>query len=70
LPARARVGTTARCASWRDVDELDKDGNPTRHEQGAADTLPDWAVGLPLASEEQACAWYTKSKAALTGIKT
>jgi hypothetical protein len=28
-------------------------------------TLPDWAVGLPLQSEESACAWYTKSKAAL-----
>jgi hypothetical protein len=28
-------------------------------------TLPDWAAGLPLQSEESACAWYTKSKAAL-----
>jgi DNA polymerase bacteriophage-type len=27
--------------------------------------LPDWAAGLPLQSEESACAWYTKSKAAL-----
>ena len=28
-------------------------------------TLPDWATGLPLQSEESVCAWYTKSKAAL-----
>jgi DNA polymerase bacteriophage-type len=28
-------------------------------------TLPDWATGLPLQSEESICAWYTKSKAAL-----
>ena len=28
-------------------------------------TLPDWAAGLPLQSEESVCAWYTKSKAAL-----
>ena len=26
-------------------------------------TLPDWAAGLPLQSEETVCAWYTKSKA-------
>jgi DNA polymerase len=30
-------------------------------------TLPDWAEGLPLASEENSCAWYTKAKAALGG---
>jgi DNA polymerase len=30
-------------------------------------TLPDWAAGLPLQSEENICAWYTKSKAALGG---
>jgi DNA polymerase bacteriophage-type len=30
-------------------------------------TLPDWAAGLPLQSEENICAWYTKSKAALAG---
>jgi DNA polymerase len=30
-------------------------------------TLPDWAEGLPLNSEENSCAWYTKSKAALGG---
>ena len=29
-------------------------------------TLPDWAAGLPLQSEESVCAWYTKAKAALT----
>jgi DNA polymerase len=28
-------------------------------------TMPDWATGLPLQSEESACGWYTKSKAAL-----
>jgi DNA polymerase len=28
-------------------------------------TLPNWAAGLPLQSEESVCAWYTKSKAAL-----
>ena len=28
-------------------------------------TLPEWATGLPLQSEESACAYYTKSKAAL-----
>jgi DNA polymerase len=28
-------------------------------------TLPDWATGLPLQSEESVCAWYTKSKATL-----
>jgi DNA polymerase len=33
-------------------------------------TLPEWAEGLPLASEEQACAWYTKSKTALHGSKS
>jgi DNA polymerase bacteriophage-type len=32
-------------------------------------TLPDWAAGLPLQSEESVCAWYTKSKAALQGGK-
>ena len=32
-------------------------------------TLPDWAAGLPLASDESACAWYTKAKAALSGRK-
>jgi DNA polymerase len=30
-------------------------------------TAPDWAAGLPLQSEEQVHAWYTKSKAALSG---
>src|SRR5262249_19116601 len=30
-------------------------------------TLPDWATGLPLQSEENSCAWYTKAKAALGG---
>jgi DNA polymerase len=30
-------------------------------------TLPSWAEGLPLNSEENSCAWYTKSKAALGG---
>lgn len=28
-------------------------------------TLPDWAAGLPLQSEESVCPWYTKSKMAL-----
>ena len=28
-------------------------------------TLPDWATGLPLQSEESICAYYTKAKAAL-----
>jgi DNA polymerase len=28
-------------------------------------TLPDWAAGLPLQSEENVCAYYTKAKAAL-----
>ena len=28
-------------------------------------TVPDWAVGLPLQSEESVCFYYTKSKAAL-----
>ena len=28
-------------------------------------TLPKWAVGLPLASEESACRYYTKCKAPL-----
>ena len=28
-------------------------------------TLPEWAAGLPLQSEESVCAYYTKSKAAL-----
>ncbi len=28
-------------------------------------TLPDWAAGLPLQSEESVCRWYTKSKTAL-----
>ena len=32
-------------------------------------TVPDWATGLPLQSEEQVHAWYTKSKAALSGGK-
>jgi DNA polymerase len=32
-------------------------------------TLPDWATGLPLQSEENVCRWYTKSKAALSGGK-
>jgi DNA polymerase len=30
-------------------------------------TLPDWAAGLPLASEEASCGYYTKSKTALLG---
>jgi DNA polymerase bacteriophage-type len=29
-------------------------------------TLPEWAAGLPLASEESVCRWYTKSKIALS----
>src|SRR5262245_30809868 len=29
--------------------------------------LPDWAEGLPLASDESACWYYTKSKTALRG---
>jgi DNA polymerase len=28
-------------------------------------TLPEWATGLPLASDESICAWYSKAKAAL-----
>jgi len=32
-------------------------------------TLPDWAAGLPLASDECSCSYYTKSKAALRGGK-
>jgi DNA polymerase len=28
-------------------------------------TVPDWAAGLPLRSEETVCGWYTKAKAAL-----
>ena len=28
-------------------------------------TLPDWAAGLPLQSEESICPYYTKAKAAL-----
>ena len=32
-------------------------------------TLPAWAEGLPLQSEESVCPWYTKSKAALSGGK-
>ena len=28
-------------------------------------TLPDWAAGLPLQSDESVCAYYTKAKAAL-----
>jgi DNA polymerase len=30
-------------------------------------TLPDWATGLPLQSEENSCGWYMKAKAALGG---
>jgi DNA polymerase bacteriophage-type len=30
-------------------------------------TLPDWAAGLPLQSEESVCSYYTKSKTALSG---
>jgi DNA polymerase len=30
-------------------------------------TVPDWAAGLPLASEEASCGYYTKSKTALSG---
>ena len=30
-------------------------------------TLPGWAAGLPLQSEESLCPYYTKAKAALTG---
>ena len=30
-------------------------------------TLSDWATGLPLASEEASCGYYTKSKTALSG---
>jgi DNA polymerase bacteriophage-type len=33
-------------------------------------TVPDWAAGLPLQSEESICAWYSKSKAALRGSDT
>ena len=31
-------------------------------------TLPDWAAGLPLQSEESVCPWYTKAKAALAAM--
>ena len=30
-------------------------------------TLPDWAEGLPLQSEESVCRRYTKSKTTLMG---
>jgi DNA polymerase I-like protein with 3'-5' exonuclease and polymerase domains len=33
-------------------------------------TLPDWAAGLPLQSEESVAHYYTKSKAALRGGKS
>jgi DNA polymerase len=33
-------------------------------------TLPKWAEGLPLQSEESVCRWYTKSKTALSGGKS
>jgi hypothetical protein len=33
-------------------------------------TLPDWAEGLPLNSEESVAHYYTKSKAALHGSKS
>ena len=33
-------------------------------------TLPDWAEGLPLQSEEYACPYYTKAKAAFRGGKS
>jgi DNA polymerase I-like protein with 3'-5' exonuclease and polymerase domains len=33
-------------------------------------TVPDWATGLPLASEEQVHSWYSKAKAALRGDKS
>ena len=32
-------------------------------------TLPDWATGLPLQSEESVCAYYTKAKVALRESK-
>jgi DNA polymerase bacteriophage-type len=32
-------------------------------------TVPDWAAGLPLQSDENICRWYTKSKVALHGGK-
>jgi DNA polymerase len=32
-------------------------------------TLPEWAAGLPLASDEAVCAWYTKSKIRFDGSK-
>jgi DNA polymerase len=32
-------------------------------------TVPDWAAGLPLQSEESSCCYYTKAKAALSGSK-
>jgi hypothetical protein len=32
-------------------------------------TLPEWAEGLPLASEENSLSWYSKSTAALQGRK-
>jgi DNA polymerase len=31
--------------------------------------LPDWAVGLPLQSEESVCSYYSKAKVALRGSK-
>jgi DNA polymerase len=33
-------------------------------------TVPEWATGLPLQSEESVCSWYTKSKAAIHGGKS
>jgi len=32
-------------------------------------TLPGWAEGLPLQSEEQVCARYSKSKTTLMGVQ-
>jgi DNA polymerase bacteriophage-type len=32
-------------------------------------TLPDWAAGLPLQSEESVCSYYSKAKVALRGSK-
>jgi DNA polymerase bacteriophage-type len=46
-----------------EVDEAraDKAKALLRHEML---TLPEWAAGLPLQSEESICCWYTKTKAA------
>ena len=60
----AEFGTVAMTVADEDMPDL-----PTLNLVETPLTLPGWAEGLPLQSEEQVCARYSKSKTTLMGVQ-